>query len=411
MKSSRAEQAADRQLGAERADRGDRQHPVAALLDQRRAGWRRGRSRGGGRRASPPPWRCTIAAPCSAAAAAISSPPGPERVAAEDHRQPSHRADPTPAVEAQSSARYGETMARPAVRTRGERGRTPRPQPRRAAAGAAGRAARRPGALRLPAGGPVPAELHQDHRPSRRGVYFATLLCTAISAVLLISPSAYHRLTFRYQQKRQLIFLANRFAIAGLGFLALAMTGAIVLITEVLFGTAATAVTGGLALSCSRCFWYAAAAASPAQAAGRGAAARDRPEALELGRQRVEEGQLGRLARSISRSASQTSSFSSSGTLSSSLDRLALLGVGAAQGARRWSACRPRRSPARRRRPRRPGAGARPCGRGRTRSTRRRSARRPVRRRGAEAPAHSSTAISLSSTTSCSSAAASTSSP
>ncbi len=34
-------------------------------------------------------------------------------------------------------------------------------------------------------------------------VYFATLLCTAISAVLLISPSAYHRMTFRFQQKRR----------------------------------------------------------------------------------------------------------------------------------------------------------------------------------------------------------------
>src|SRR3954471_10499749 len=50
-------------------------------------------------------------------------------------------------------------------------------------------------------------------------VYFGTLLCTAISAALLISPSAFHRLTFRYQQKKQLVFYANRMAIAGLTFL------------------------------------------------------------------------------------------------------------------------------------------------------------------------------------------------
>jgi hypothetical protein len=73
-------------------------------------------------------------------------------------------------------------------------------------------------------------------------VYFATLLCTAISAALLISPSAYHRLTFHLQQKRRLVFLANRLAIAGLAFLALAMTGAIMLITDVLFGGIATVV-------------------------------------------------------------------------------------------------------------------------------------------------------------------------
>jgi hypothetical protein len=88
-------------------------------------------------------------------------------------------------------------------------------------------------------------------------VYFATLLCTAVSAALLIAPSAYHRLTFHLQQKRQLVFLANRFAIAGLGFLALAMTGAIMLITDVLFGTAMTVVTSVGAFSMFVLLWYA----------------------------------------------------------------------------------------------------------------------------------------------------------
>jgi Family of unknown function (DUF6328) len=75
-------------------------------------------------------------------------------------------------------------------------------------------------------------------------VYFATLLCTALSAALLISPTAYHRLTFHLQQKKELVYVSNRLSIAGLGFLALAMTGAIVLITDVLFGPLATAAFG-----------------------------------------------------------------------------------------------------------------------------------------------------------------------
>lgn len=78
--------------------------------------------------------------------------------------------------------------------------------------------------------------------PFQEKVYFATLLSTAVSAALLISPTAYHRLTFHLQQKRRLVFLSNRLAIAGLGFLALAMTGAIMLITDVLFGALATIV-------------------------------------------------------------------------------------------------------------------------------------------------------------------------
>jgi membrane-associated HD superfamily phosphohydrolase len=91
----------------------------------------------------------------------------------------------------------------------------------------------------------------------QKGAYFGTLICTAIAAVMLISPSAYHRLTFRYQQKRRLIFYANRFSIVGLVFLALAMTGAIMLITDVLFGGVATALMTAAALLFFGFFWFA----------------------------------------------------------------------------------------------------------------------------------------------------------
>jgi hypothetical protein len=91
----------------------------------------------------------------------------------------------------------------------------------------------------------------------QKDVYFATLLLTALSAALLIAPSAYHRLTFRMQQKDHLLFLANRFAIAGLAALALAMTLAIVLITDVLFSTEATIVAGVLATAVFALFWFA----------------------------------------------------------------------------------------------------------------------------------------------------------
>jgi Family of unknown function (DUF6328) len=90
----------------------------------------------------------------------------------------------------------------------------------------------------------------------QKDVYFATLLCTAISAALLISPSAYHRMTFHLQQKRQLVFLANRLAIAGLAFLALAMTGAVTLITDVLFGAVATACFGVGAAAMFVALWF-----------------------------------------------------------------------------------------------------------------------------------------------------------
>ena len=91
----------------------------------------------------------------------------------------------------------------------------------------------------------------------QKDVYFATLLLTAISAALLISPSAYHRLTFRMQQKDHLLQLANRFAIAGLVALALAMSLAVILVTDVLFSTEATIITGAVALGMFAFLWFA----------------------------------------------------------------------------------------------------------------------------------------------------------
>jgi membrane-associated HD superfamily phosphohydrolase len=92
--------------------------------------------------------------------------------------------------------------------------------------------------------------------PFEKKVYFATLLCTAVSAALLIAPSSYHRVTFHLQQKHELVFLANRFTIAGLSFLALAMTGAIVLITDVLFGGITTVIVGVAAATTFATLWY-----------------------------------------------------------------------------------------------------------------------------------------------------------
>jgi hypothetical protein len=91
----------------------------------------------------------------------------------------------------------------------------------------------------------------------QKGVYFATLLLTALTAALLIAPTAYHRLTFRYQQKHRLVFISNRLAIAGLGTLALAMICAIMLITDVLFGTKTTLVTTGVTVVVFVLLWVA----------------------------------------------------------------------------------------------------------------------------------------------------------
>src|SRR3954452_2482723 len=71
----------------------------------------------------------------------------------------------------------------------------------------------------------------------QRGEYFATLLVTGAAAVLLIAPTAYHRILFRLGDKEHLIVVANRFTMAGLFCVAVSIVGALMLVTDLLFGT------------------------------------------------------------------------------------------------------------------------------------------------------------------------------
>lgn len=77
--------------------------------------------------------------------------------------------------------------------------------------------------------------------PGEERLYLATLLCAGMASSLLIAPTAYHRLTFRLQDKERLVVSANRLAIAGLAFLALSMTGAMALVIDFVFGGAVAA--------------------------------------------------------------------------------------------------------------------------------------------------------------------------
>jgi uncharacterized integral membrane protein len=92
---------------------------------------------------------------------------------------------------------------------------------------------------------------------AQQRIYLTTLLATMVSAVLLIAPTAYHRITFRKQQKAHLVVLANRLSIVGLGFLALSMTGVVLLITDFLFGTIVTVACTVFAALMFASFWYA----------------------------------------------------------------------------------------------------------------------------------------------------------
>jgi hypothetical protein len=84
----------------------------------------------------------------------------------------------------------------------------------------------------------------------QRDVLFVTLLLTALSTTCLIAPSAAHRLRFHQRDRTWIIESANRLAIVGLAFLAAAMIGAVLLITDVLYdGARVWIFTGAFTLA------------------------------------------------------------------------------------------------------------------------------------------------------------------
>jgi hypothetical protein len=90
----------------------------------------------------------------------------------------------------------------------------------------------------------------------QRDVYFLSLLCATAATILLISPSTYHRLRWRAHDKNQMLATANRLAIAGTVFLALAMAGALFLIGDVLFDALWAGIVAGIAAAAFAWFWY-----------------------------------------------------------------------------------------------------------------------------------------------------------
>jgi len=86
--------------------------------------------------------------------------------------------------------------------------------------------------------------------------YFITMLAAGAAAVLLIAPTARHRLLFRCGDKEHLVTVANRYTLAGLACVAIAMLGAVSFVSMLIVPgplAVATPAVAGLWLLWSWC--------------------------------------------------------------------------------------------------------------------------------------------------------------
>ena len=80
----------------------------------------------------------------------------------------------------------------------------------------------------------------------QRGAYFAALVGSAAASVLLIAPTAVHRILFRLGQKEYMVEVSNRLALGGLVATAVAMVAVMLLVTDVMFGFGVAIVVAAL---------------------------------------------------------------------------------------------------------------------------------------------------------------------
>ena len=88
------------------------------------------------------------------------------------------------------------------------------------------------------------------------GVFFMTLLCTAIATALLMAPSAQHRVLWREGVREQRLELGNLLIIVGLAFLVPAMVGAVFVVSAFIFGLAIAVVVTVLLILFFALLWF-----------------------------------------------------------------------------------------------------------------------------------------------------------
>jgi hypothetical protein len=91
---------------------------------------------------------------------------------------------------------------------------------------------------------------------TQRDVFFAAFIATALSTVLLIAPSSYHRLRWRQHDKERMLVISNALTIAGLFCLAVAITCVVFVITDFLFHRGWASLFTALVGAAFLVLWY-----------------------------------------------------------------------------------------------------------------------------------------------------------
>jgi hypothetical protein len=87
-------------------------------------------------------------------------------------------------------------------------------------------------------------------------VHLVAVLSATISVALLTAPAAWHRVLFRQGERPMIVEVANRLAIAGMAWLAVAMVFTVLLLTDVVLGGWGAVVVAVFAATLFLTLWF-----------------------------------------------------------------------------------------------------------------------------------------------------------
>ena len=96
-----------------------------------------------------------------------------------------------------------------------------------------------------------------DLAPTQQLMYAVAFTMTATASVLLMAPTAYHRIRFRQRDKERMLRWANRFAIAGVCLLAVVIGTIVLLVIDVLYELRVAAAIAGTLTGLIAWTWFA----------------------------------------------------------------------------------------------------------------------------------------------------------
>jgi hypothetical protein len=91
----------------------------------------------------------------------------------------------------------------------------------------------------------------------QRHAYVFSIATAALAAVIMIAPSSYHRLLWRQPHKEHMLVTSNGLLIAGMVFLAMAMSGSLFFVVSFALGTWEATVTTTGVVVVILLLWYA----------------------------------------------------------------------------------------------------------------------------------------------------------